>query len=67
MPGGDGRGPLGQGPVGGARSGRNVNSGADSGGECICSVCGEKVPHMPGVPCGSLTCQKCGGGMVRGR
>ncbi len=32
---------------------------------CVCSKCGEMVPHRAGVPCISEPCPKCGGRMLR--
>ncbi len=73
MPGKDGMGPLGQGPVGGAgtgmgRGGRGRlggNMAAGAGGYCVCPGCGEKVPHQQGIPCSSVNCPKCGSKMIR--
>ncbi len=39
--------------------------GAGPGGDCICSGCGQRVPHQPGVPCYSVNCPKCGSKMAR--
>lgn len=74
MPGRDGTGPLGQGPVRGigagmGRGGRGRmrgNMAAGPGGYCVCPNCKETVPHKPGTPCSSMFCPKCGSGMVRG-
>ena len=77
MPGGDGTGPFGQGPVGGGagRGGRRGaggrgrmggNMAAGLGGFCVCPQCGQSVPHQPAVPCTALKCPKCGANMVRG-
>ena len=74
MPGGDGRGPLGQDPGrgkgmgrsgGGGRMGGN-RPGAGPGGSCVCPSCGMKVSHQAGVPCYSVNCPKCGTKTVRG-
>jgi len=69
MPGGDGTGPLGQGPrtgrMGGIRGGRG-RRGTGPFGFCICPTCGEKVTHQPGTPCSAMLCPKCGIRMVRG-
>ena len=62
MPGGDGTGPAGQGPIGG-RGRRGQSMGA--GGECICSNCGHREPHQLAVPCFSRKCPKCGAPMTR--
>jgi len=34
--------------------------------ECVCPMCGTRVPKTRGVPCASLKCPKCGAFMVRG-
>ena len=69
MPGGDGTGPLGQGPRGGmGRGGRRGMRGGNRQGPagfCVCPGCGEKIPHKAGVPCSSADCPKCGTRMVR--
>jgi len=62
MPGGDGTGPAGQGPIRG-RGRRGQGMGA--GGECICSNCGHREPHQLAVPCFSRKCPKCGAPMTR--
>jgi len=62
MPGGDGKGPLGQGPIGGG--GR---PGLGPGGFCVCPKCDNKVSHNPGMPCATINCPKCGTAMVRGK
>ncbi|MDK2893049.1 DUF134 domain-containing protein [Methanohalophilus sp.] len=75
MPGRDGTGPTGSGPVGGHGQGRgrggfggqNVQ-GAGRGGfpqNCRCPSCGNTQPHQPGVPCSQVKCLKCGSPMVR--
>ncbi len=71
MPGGDGTGPFGRGPIGG-ESGRRPRgrmggnrAGAGPVGDCVCPKCGEKVSHRAGVPCYSVICQKCGSKMIR--
>lgn len=69
MPGKDGTGPLGHGPV----SGRNINGrgqpkgvGAGPLGYCVCPKCREKIIHTEGVLCFSLKCPKCGTSMIKG-
>jgi hypothetical protein len=65
MPGKDGTGPFGTGPVAGNGGGRR-GTGAGPTGYCVCPNCGEKVNHTAGVPCTSLKCPKCGSSLVRG-
>ncbi|MBN2109472.1 MAG: DUF134 domain-containing protein [Methanosarcinaceae archaeon] len=75
MPGKDGTGPTGEGPVGGQNRGRGQrrgNSGrgkeagsTGSGQKCRCPECGYEQPHYPGVPCAQVNCPKCGKAMVR--
>ena len=73
MPRGDGTGPQGQGsgtgrgmgPRGGGRV-RGGGYGAGPGGDCICTNCGERVPHQLGTPCIEQKCPKCGAAMTRG-
>ncbi len=74
MPGGDGTGPLGQGPVTGRGLGRGGSGrgrmdgnrpGAGPSGYCVCPSCGAKAAHTAGVPCYSINCPKCGTKMVR--
>jgi predicted RNA-binding Zn-ribbon protein involved in translation (DUF1610 family) len=67
MPGRDGTGPMGQGPVmgrGGARQGNRA--GAGPSGYCVCPKCGERLIHNAGLPCTATKCPKCGAQMVRG-
>lgn len=69
MPGRDGTGPLGQGPVSGKGSGRRGQRGpmgAGPAGYCICPKCGEKTTHTAGLPCTLMKCPKCGTVMIRG-
>lgn len=70
MPRGDGTGPFGQGSGTGKGLGRGQKRsfsglgggvpGRGSGGYCVCSACGTKVEHQPGIPCTSVKCPKCG-------
>ena len=34
-------------------------------GTCICPKCGEKKPHLAGLPCQEEKCPKCGTKMLR--
>ncbi|MGI6595227.1 MAG: hypothetical protein GX554_01490 [Elusimicrobia bacterium] len=67
MPGRDGTGPFGQGPMTG-RGGRRGRGGRGAGpsGFCVCPACGEKVEHQTGSPCYTMLCPKCGKRMTRG-
>ncbi|EMR74637.1 hypothetical protein MBGDF03_00561 [Thermoplasmatales archaeon SCGC AB-540-F20] len=73
MPGGDGTGPDGQGPVAGRGRGRGQGQGRGLGGgfaqgpdgECRCPNCGHREPHQLGVPCYNKKCPKCGSPMTR--
>ncbi len=68
MPGKDGTGPAGQGPVGGQGRGQGRGRGGRFGGpegNCVCPACGHEAPHTPGVPCSQMKCEKCGSPMVR--
>ena len=65
MPGGNGTGPLGLGPVGGRGRGRGGRPGAGPAGNCLCPKCKLSVPHEAGVPCYGVKCPKCGTKMVR--
>ncbi|MBW2989061.1 DUF134 domain-containing protein [Candidatus Woesearchaeota archaeon] len=64
MPGRDGTGPRGQGPIAGRGMGRGQGYGGPSA--CRCPKCGEEIPHVRGNPCTSQKCPKCGSMMVRG-
>jgi hypothetical protein len=66
MPGRDGTGPLGQGPMTGRRKGITGGRGTGPAGFCICPACGEKVVHQTGTPCSAMLCPKCGRRMARG-
>ena len=66
MPGGNGTGPLGQGPVAGAGKGRGGRLGFGQGGNCVCPNCQLSVPHKAGTPCSDVKCPKCGTQMLRG-
>jgi len=54
---GPGRGSGGRGRMGGF--------GLGPGGECICTNCGNTVPHGRGIPCYQMKCPKCGSPMTR--
>jgi len=47
------------------RKGRNNGGACGPGGFCVCTKCGEKLPHQHGVKCTSLKCPKCGHIMIR--
>lgn len=68
MPGKDGTGPFGSGPMAGKAGGRVQSGGTGAGpvGYCICPKCGEKVSHTAGIPCTSQKCSQCGSPLIRG-
>ncbi len=78
MPGGNGTGPNGRGPIGGRGSGigrgrdprfrreASGRPGAGPEGLCMCPACKLSVPHKAGAPCAQMKCPKCGGILVRG-
>lgn len=61
---GSGRG-QGKGSSPGAGQGRNKGGAYGTGGFCICTKCGEKIPHRRGVKCTTLKCPECGHTMIR--
>ncbi|MBN1861227.1 MAG: hypothetical protein JW840_07185 [Candidatus Thermoplasmatota archaeon] len=71
MPGRDGTGPTGRGPL--ARGGRGQGRGRGLGGgysrgpsgDCVCPNCGHREPHQVQVPCYTIKCKKCGTFMTR--
>jgi uncharacterized protein len=72
MPGGDGTGPLGQGPrtgrgrfSAGGRGRMGGPSAAGPGGFCKCPSCGYEMTHTRALPCNKTKCPKCGTLMVR--
>ncbi len=80
MPGKDGTGPLGKGPVKGQGArrgagggtgrpgmgrGRMGGRGLGAQGECECPQCGTRAPHTRGIPCFEQACPQCGAKMVR--
>jgi len=42
------------------KQGRQGGLGAGRSIECKCSKCGNKEPHIRGVPCSRKECSKCG-------
>jgi len=68
--GGSGRGMGGSGGGagrgGGGKGGRMGGpAAAGPGGECICTACGHREPHVRGVPCTAMKCPKCAATMMR--
>jgi len=65
--GGQGGGRGGQGRGGGGRGLGRMGGAKAAGptGECVCSKCGHREPHMRGVPCTQQQCPKCGASMTR--
>lgn len=55
------RGRGGRGNRGRGRCGEFMGAG----GDCICSRCGERIPHNAGFPCMKERCPNCGAAMVR--
>jgi len=67
MPGRDGTGPRGEGPMTGRRGGGlgfGQGYGLSRGGrgvtQCTCPNCGNTIPHKKGTPCSNIDCPKCG-------
>lgn len=65
MPGKDGTGPIGNGPIGGGGGRRGRGNGAGAPAYCVCPKCGEKLPHQAGHPCTSVECPICQTLMIR--
>lgn len=66
MPGKDGTGPVGQGPVKGKGRARGRSGfGRGPSENCVCPNCGEVLPHKRGEACSQVQCPKCGDQMVR--
>ena len=75
MPGGDGTGPEGKGPIAGKRNrqgagrgGRGRNNGPNAGGPggvCKCPECGHEQAHIRGQPCSQVKCPECNTLMTR--
>ena len=55
----------GQGSVPGVGQGRNKGGSYGTGGFCICTKCGAKIPHKRGIKCTTQKCPKCGHTMIR--
>ncbi len=49
----------------GMGQGRNKGGSFGTGGICICTKCGKKIPHRRGVKCTTLKCPECGHTMIR--
>ena len=63
MPGGDGTGPQGRGPMTSRGQGGGFAQGLS--GECRCPNCNYRESHQLGVPCYNKKCPKCGAPMTR--
>lgn len=68
MPGKDGSGPFGMGPVAGEAGVRGQLGGpvVVPMRYCFCPKCGEKASHTTGVSCNSLKCPQFGSSLIRG-
>ena len=55
----------GQGLGRGGGQGRNKGGAFGPGGRCICTKCGNKIPHRQGVKCTTIKCPECGHTMIR--
>ncbi len=60
---GIGRGGTGLGGGGGRGGGNNPGSGP--GGDCVCSKCGKRIPHIAGQRCVDRACPNCGTRMIK--
>lgn len=49
----------------GSGRGRNKGGSYGTGGFCVCTKCGKKVPHQQGIKCTTLKCPECGHTMIR--
>jgi len=49
----------------GSGQSRGKQGFVDSVDYCVCPKCGEKIAHQPGIPCRSISCEKCGVTMIR--
>ena len=45
--------------------GRMGGSALGPSGNCVCTACGNKIPHTTGTPCTQMNCPKCGSAMTR--
>ncbi len=63
--GGRGANMRGNGNQGNMGGGRNNGGAFGMGGFCVCTKCGEKVPHERGVKCTTQKCPVCGHTLVR--
>jgi len=49
----------------GLGGGRNNGGAFGTGGFCVCTKCGEKIPHQRGVKCTTQKCPACEHTLVR--
>ena len=49
----------------GSHAGRNRGGALGPGGNCVCTKCGERIPHERGIKCTTIKCPGCGHTMIR--